>query len=41
MVVVDRFLKMAHFVAMNKTDDAQHVVDLYFREIFKLHGSGK
>lgn len=38
MVVVDRFTKMAHFVPFRMLPNAQIASDVFFREIFRLHG---
>lgn len=36
-VVVDRYSKIAHFVAYTKTNNATHTADLSFWEIVLLH----
>lgn len=38
MVVVDRLTKFAHFFAISTTHTAIQITDLFFRDIFRLHG---
>lgn len=40
-VVVNKFSKIAHFILCRKTDDALHIIDLFFKGIMKLHGMSK
>ena len=38
MVVVDRFLKVSHFVPCKRIGDAHNVVQHFFKEIIKVNG---
>jgi hypothetical protein len=40
-VVVDRLTKFAHFFAIATNFSAVQVADLFFREVFRLHGLPK
>jgi hypothetical protein len=40
-VVVDRLTKFAHFFSIPSKYSAAHVAELFFREVFKLHGLPK
>ena len=41
MVVVDKLTKVAHFIPMKVAHKATDVVDIYMREVARLHGIPK
>jgi hypothetical protein len=41
MVVVDKLTKYAHFIPMKVTHKAANVVDIYMKEVARLHGIPK
>jgi hypothetical protein len=41
MVVVDKLTKATHFIPVKLTHKATNIVDIYMREIARLHGIPK
>ena len=41
MVLVDKLGKVAHFIPVKSTYNVVNVVDIFMKEIFKLHGIPK
>ena len=41
MVVVDKVSKVAHFIFVKSTYKTINIVDIFMKEIFKLHGVPK
>ena len=41
ILVVDKFSKMAYFIACKKTEGTASIVHLFFREVIHLHGIPK
>ena len=41
LIVVDRFMKFAHFISLSHSYTAQEVARVFFDQVVKLHGTPK